>query len=91
MSNNYAPCFNRIDFVVTPSYIELQRMTLLMKIMPTIVEKSFFHTNKCKCMSLNVRIEILISKRNENVFRCSILNPDLFILESYDTCNSSSV
>ena len=23
MSNNYAPCFNRIDFVVIPSHIEL--------------------------------------------------------------------
>ena len=23
MSNNYAPCFNRIDFVVIPSYIVL--------------------------------------------------------------------
>ena len=23
MSNNYAPCFNRIDFVVIPSYKEL--------------------------------------------------------------------
>ena len=23
MSNNYAPCYNRIDFVVIPSYIEL--------------------------------------------------------------------
>ena len=23
MSNNYASCFNRIDFVVMPSYIEL--------------------------------------------------------------------
>ena len=23
MSNNYAPCFSRIDFVVIPSYIEL--------------------------------------------------------------------
>ena len=22
MSNNYAPCFNRIDFAVIPSYIE---------------------------------------------------------------------
>ena len=23
MNNNYAPCFNRIDFVVIPSHIEL--------------------------------------------------------------------
>ena len=23
MSNNYAPCFIRIDFVVIPSYVEL--------------------------------------------------------------------
>ena len=23
MSNNYAPCFNRIHFVVIPSYVEL--------------------------------------------------------------------
>ena len=23
MGNNYAPCFNRVDFVVIPSYIEL--------------------------------------------------------------------
>ena len=23
MGNNYAPCFNRVDFVVIPSYVEL--------------------------------------------------------------------
>ena len=28
MSNNYAPCFNKIDFVVIPSYIELTWLLL---------------------------------------------------------------
>ena len=28
MSNNYAPCFNRIDFVFIPSYIELPCLNL---------------------------------------------------------------
>ena len=28
MNNNYAPCFNRIDFVVIPSYIELLEIIL---------------------------------------------------------------
>ena len=28
MSNNYVPCFNKIDFVVIPSYIELTWLLL---------------------------------------------------------------
>ena len=37
-----------------------------------------FHTNKCKCMSLNVGIELPVCERNRHVFPCSISNPYLF-------------
>ena len=40
--------------------------------------KVFFHTNKCKCMSLNVKMELLIYGGNGHVFSCSISNSDLF-------------
>ena len=38
----------------------------------------FFHTNKCKCMSLNVRVELPICERTGHVFPYLISNPDLF-------------
>ena len=55
-----------------------QHMTLVVKTLLTIVEKSFFHTNKCKCVSLNVRIELPICEVNGHVFSRSISNPDMF-------------
>ena len=61
------------NVVVSPHH-----MTLLVQIMLIIVGKSFFHTNKCKCMSLNVRIEVPICERNGHVFPFSISNPHLF-------------
>ena len=42
-------------------------MTLLVKVMLTIAEKS-------NCMSLNLRIELPISKGHAHVFPCSISN-----------------
>ena len=58
--------------------ISPQRMAWIVKIMLIIEEKSFFHTNKCKCMSVNVEIELPICEENGHVFPCSISNPDLF-------------
>ena len=34
--------------------------------------EKFFHTNKCKCMSLIVVIELPISEGNGHVFLCSV-------------------
>ena len=37
MSNDYAPCFNRIDFVVIPSYIELPCMSPSLRKLPDYI------------------------------------------------------
>ena len=37
-------------------------------------EKFFFHTNECKCMSLNFATELTICEGNRHVSACSISN-----------------
>ena len=54
MSSNYAPCFNRIDFVVIASYIELPWL-YKEKSKSKVFKSSFKHTQSlfrlclCKC------------------------------------------
>ena len=62
--NFYVPIFScyqipQLIFDFKKVTISPERMTLLLE-KKTILEKSFFHTNECKCMSLNVKIELLI-------------------------------
>ena len=40
-SNNYVPCFNRIDFVVIPSYVELPWDYISTQVIQTIFFRYF--------------------------------------------------
>ena len=57
--NFYVPVFqllvdSQLNCIFKRLTVSPQGIILLVKIIVTIIKKAFFHTNKCKCMSLNV-------------------------------------
>ena len=78
--------FNRFLNLIVSSKDWLMTLTLAMTLahdlasenQTNICREKFFHTNKYKCISLNVQIELPNCEGNGHVSPCSISNPDLF-------------
>ena len=71
--------------VVSPRYI-----ALLVKIKLTIVGESFFHTNKCKSMSVNVGAELPVCEGKGHVFAFNFKPRSVSkMLEQYGCSNVS--